>query len=324
MKIELRNEDTFVNQLVQYEVKPFRNNVETLQLNITKKCNQACVHCHVNAGSTRTEEMTLEVIHRILELLDRDNSIKTVDITGGAPELHPHFRYLVKELKLRGKKIINRCNLTVLLLPGQESTAEFLAENKITIIASLPCYLEENVDYQRGNSVYEKSIRALKILNSLGYGKKDSGLILNLVYNPSGDILPGNQKELELDYKRVLKEKYNIEFNHLLTITNMPINRFADQLEKSGKLQSYYDLLKANFNYKAADKIMCKSQVSVGYDGTLYDCDFNQALALPVLSDKNTVWNINDFTEISNTILYGSHCYGCTAGNGSSCQGTLA
>lgn len=323
MNIELIQEETFTKQLIKHKIGTSRRKIETLQLNITRKCNQACIHCHVNAGPTKTEEMTLKVIHRILELLDRENYIKTVDITGGAPELHPHFQYLVKELRLRGKNVIDRCNLTVLLLQEQENTAEFLAKNKTTIIASLPCYLEENVDHQRGDSIYAKSIKALRILNNLGYGIKESELVLNLVYNPLGDFLPGHQQELEAQYKQVLRTEHNIEFNNLITITNMPINRFADQLQKSGRLEAYKNLLKESFNSAAADHIMCKTQISVGWDGTLYDCDFNQALSLPVLSDRNTVWDINHFSEISKSIFFGTHCYGCTAGNGSSCQGKL-
>ncbi len=319
----IRNE-TFVENLKQHEVGLKRNKIKTLQLNITRKCNQVCTHCHVNAGPSQSEEMSIDVINRILHLLDKDNDIITVDITGGAPELNSNFRYLIQELKKRNKNIIDRSNLTVLLEAGQEDTAEFLARNNVAIIASLPCYMEENVDSQRGNSVYKKSIKVLKQLNSLGYGKSGSGLILNLVYNPLGAFLPGNQAELETDYKRVLFIEHGIIFNHLLTITNMPINRYSEVLKEKGGYEEYCNLLASNFNPMVAEAIMCKSQVSVGWNGVLYDCDFNQALGNPILSDNNTILDIDRFSEVSRTIYYNAHCYGCTAGCGSSCQGSLS
>lgn len=314
---------TFVERLKRHGVEIKRNEIETLQLNITRRCNQACSHCHVNAGPTKTEEMSLDVIDRILHLLDLDHTIKTVDITGGAPELNSQFKYLVRELKKRNRNIIDRCNLTVLLETGQEDTAEFLAQNNVTIIASLPCYLEENVDAQRGNSTYIKSIKVLQQLNDLGYGKAESGLTLNLVYNPGGAYLPGNQAELEVDYKQALFAEHGITFNQLLTITNMPINRYSEVLKKEGNYEEYCKLLVSNFNPNIAEKIMCKSQISVGWNGDLYDCDFNQALGIPILSDRNTIMDIEKFSDVSRTIYYNSHCYGCTAGCGSSCQGSL-
>jgi radical SAM/Cys-rich protein len=323
MKVSLTRDNHFIEELKKNEIGFKREQINTLQLNITRRCNQACIHCHVNASPARREEMPLEVIDRILSLLDRDSLIKTVDITGGAPELHPNFRYLIRELKKRDKDIIDRCNLTVLLETGQEDTADFLAENNITVIASLPCYLEENVDYQRGNSTYKKSIKVLKQLNELGYGKAGSGLLLNLVYNPGGAFLPGAQKELEADYKRVLREEHGITFNRLLTIANMPINRYAEFLNQKGQYTDYCNLLVSSFNPDAADKIMCKSQISVGWDGVLYDCDFNQALGISVLSDRNTILELDRFSDITKSICFGSHCYGCTAGCGSSCQGSL-
>ena len=316
--------ESFGEKLKQHEVGLKRSRIEILQLNITKKCNQACTHCHVNAGPNQREEMSMDVINRILHLLDKKNDIKTVDITGGAPELNVNFKYLIQELKKRNKNVIDRCNLTVLLETGQENTAEFLAQNNVAIIASLPCYLEENVDSQRGNSIYKKSIKVLKLLNDLGYGKSENGLILNLVYNPGGAFLPGDQAELEKDYKRVLLAEHGITFNHLLTITNMPINRYSEVLKKEGSYEDYCNLLVSNFNPVAAEKIMCKSQVSVGLNGKLYDCDFNQALGIPILSDKNTILDIDSFSEVSRLISYTSHCYGCTAGCGSSCQGSLS
>lgn len=323
MEMTMQKTNTFLQTLKEHGIYEKRNSIELVQLNITKKCNQSCTHCHVNAGPRRSEEMSLLVIDRILDLLRLHNNVKTVDITGGAPELNTNFKYLVQKLRELNLNIIDRCNLTVLLENGQEDTAKFLAENKVTIIASLPCYTEENVDFQRGNQIFKKSILVLKQLNALGYGKEDSGLLLNLVYNPLGDYLPGDQKNLEDDYRLILKEKYDINFNHLYTITNMPINRFAAKLKQEGKYEDYFNLLYSKFNENAADKIMCKKQISIGLDGKLYDCDFNQAEKLSIYSDKKTIWDIEDLNEISNTITFKSHCFGCTAGNGSSCQGKL-
>lgn len=323
MSIAIIKNETFTEKLKHYGIGAFRNTIEILQLNITKKCNQRCIHCHVNAGPDQTEAMSVSTINRILVLLSRNKSIRTVDITGGAPELHPDFRYLIRRLRELDVKVINRCNLTVLLEDKQEGTAAFLAENKVEIIASLPCYVEANVNYQRGNDIYAKSIKALKRLNDLGYGKEGSELRLNLVYNPLDDYLPGEQKQLEADYKQALKNKHGIDFNHLYTITNMPINRYADTLKREGKLDGYRNLLCSSYNEKAADNVMCKKQVSIGWDGMMYDCDYNQALQIPVFSDRNTIWDIEDFDEISRIITYDTHCFGCTAGYGSSCQGKL-
>lgn len=323
MKVSLTQDEAFTEKLRRHEVNLKRREITTLQLNITRKCNQACIHCHVNAGPAQTEEMPLEVMDRILYLLDGDSMIETIDITGGAPELNSNFRYLIRELKKRNKNIIDRCNLTVLLEDRQEDTAEFLAQNRVTIIASLPCYLEENVDSQRGSSIYKKSIKVLKQLNELGYGKAGSGLILNLVYNPGGAFLPGDQVKLQADYKRVLLSEHGIMFNRLLTVTNMPINRYSEVLKKEGNYEKYYDLLISSFNPASADKIMCKSQVSVGWNGVLYDCDFNQALGVSILSDRNTILELDGFSDVTKSICFGKHCYGCTAGSGSSCQGSL-
>ena len=319
----LIQDEAFADKIRRYEIESKRNKVETLQLNITRKCNQACTHCHVNAGPKRTEEMSIDVMKRILHLLDQDSSIKTVDITGGAPELNTNFRYLIRELKQRKRNIIDRCNLTVLLEKGQEDTADFLAQNNVILIASLPCYTEENVDAQRGNAIYKKSIRVLRKLNAIGYGREQSGRILNLVYNPNGPFLPGLQEELEADFKRELFEEYGITFNQLLTITNMPINRYENVLKREGNYEKYCNMLALNFNPDVAQKMMCKSQVSVGWNGTLYDCDFNQALEIPILSDRNTIMDIYGFSDVSRTIFYGSHCYACAAGCGSSCQGSI-
>lgn len=323
MELTLRQGDTFLQTLEQRGLGVSRNRIDLLQLNISRKCNQSCVHCHVNAGPARTEMMSRNTMDRILEMLKHNKEIKTVDITGGAPELNPNFKYLIQRLKEAEVQIIDRCNLTVLFEEGQETTAEFLAEYKVTIIASLPCYTEENVDAQRGRDIYNKSILALKRLNELGYGKEDSGRVLNLVYNPLGAYLPSNQKQLELEYKQILFEEHGIVFHQLFTITNMPINRFAHMLIKDGKFEEYYNLLSSSFNEKASERIMCKHQLSLRWDGKIFDCDFNQALDIPVRSEKNTIWAIEDFQEVSKKITYARHCYGCTAGCGSSCQGKL-
>jgi len=316
--------EEFDKTLIQYKVNTNRNRIHTLQLNIGKKCNQACAHCHVNAGPSRTEEMTKETIDRIIGLLKASEGITTVDITGGAPELNKNFTYLITELHKLNMNIIDRCNLSVLFEKGQEETASLLAKNKVTISASLPCYTEENVDSQRGKNIYNKSILALKLLNKLGYGQERSDLILNLVYNPLGAYLPVDQEELEADYKRILKAQHGIVFHHLLTITNMPINRFADSLIHNNQFDDYYYLLFTTFNPKTAENVMCKNQLSISWNGELFDCDFNQALNIPISIGRKTVWDIDNFNDICKKISFAKHCYGCTAGNGSSCQGKLA
>lgn len=298
---------------------------EILQVNLGKICNQACRHCHVEAGPKRTEIMTKETVDRILSFLREAPEIHTVDLTGGAPELNPHFRYIVSEVRAMGKKVIDRCNLTVLFEPGQEETADFLCQHQVEITASLPCYQKDNVDRQRGRGVFDKSIEGLKLLNRLGYGKEGTDLVLNLVYNPQGINLPPGQKALEEAYKKELKELFEIEFNHLYTITNMPIKRFLNDLEKSGQLAEYMCLLQNNFNPQAAENVMCRNQISVGWDGQLYDCDFNQMLEIPFGWQKTDVWDIHSLKELeSKKIAFADHCYGCTAGAGSSCGGALS
>lgn len=313
---------SFEKKMEHFNVSKHREATKTLQINLGKRCNQACAHCHVGAGPDCQENMEIETIDRILEMLRKDQHIQVVDITGGAPELNPHFRYLVKSLRELNLKVIDRCNLTVFFEDGQEHMPEFLAEQQVQIIASLPCYSEENVNAQRGQKVFEKSIKALQQLNELGYGKTDTDLQLNLVYNPGGMGLPPEQAMLEKDYKRYLKEDYGIEFNELLTITNMPIKRFRSYLEASGKLTAYETLLADKFNPSAAERIMCRELISVGWDGSLYDCDFNQALDIPVQSCQN-LWDIDGFFEVGSEITFDNHCYGCTAGYGSSCKGAL-
>jgi radical SAM/Cys-rich protein len=299
-----------------------RENTRVLQLNLGKKCNQSCVHCHVNAGPDKLESMDRNTIDRILKIIAKDKFIHTVDITGGAPEMNPNFIYLVTELAKLNIQIIDRCNLTVLFESGLETIPEFLAQNNVRIIASMPCYMEENVDAQRGDNVYHKSIEALKLLNQLGYGKTDGTRILDLVYNPSSAFLPPEQHQLEADYKDYLKREFGIDFNNLLTITNMPINRFADILEREGEYESYCNLLQKEFNAIAASRIMCKELLSISWDGRIFDCDFNQALDIP-LKNVKSIWDINDFNAVEAEISFGNHCFGCTAGSGSSCKGAL-
>jgi radical SAM/Cys-rich protein len=300
-----------------------RREVTTLQINVGKLCNQACHHCHVEAGPKRTEIMPASVAERVLMLLAATPEIQTVDITGGAPELNENFRRLVSESRRMQKQVIDRCNLTVLFEPGLETLAEFLAANNVEITASLPCYTESNVDQQRGKGAFEKSIRALRLLNGIGYGNPESGLALNLVYNPLGASLPPPQEKLEADYKGHLRESFGIEFNRLFTITNMPIKRFADMLAREGRQESYMGLLVNHFNRATVDHVMCLDLVSIGWDGKIYDCDFNQMLDLETPGGKD-IWEIDSFAELANSrIATGSHCFGCTAGAGSSCGGSL-
>jgi radical SAM/Cys-rich protein len=303
-----------------------REETTTLQINVGKFCNQACHHCHVEAGPKRTEIMPPEVANRVLQLLADSPSITSVDITGGAPELNPSFQWIVRESRRLGQHIIDRCNLTVLFEPEQERLAEFLAQHEVEIIASLPCYTAENVDQQRGRGVFEKSIRALQLLNSLGYGLPGSNLSLSLVYNPLGASLPPAQEKLEADYKKHLHEGFGIQFHKLFTLTNMPIKRFAGYLIQSGKYESYMGLLVNHFNPAIVPSLMCRTLVSVGWDGKLYDCDFNQMLDIDMgeWGKSLTIWNLDSFTGLAGSrIATGSHCFGCTAGAGSSCTGSL-
>ncbi len=299
-----------------------RKAIQTLQVNIGKRCNQACSHCHVESSPYRTENMDKKTVDRLLFLLENEPMIQTVDITGGAPELNPYFRYFVRALRDLKKHIIDRCNLTILLEPGQVDTDQFLAENQVEIIASLPCYLKDNVEKQRGKGVFGKSITALKRLNALGYGQDKSGLSLNLVYNPTGPYLPPNQTKLEIEYKHYLYDKFGIRFNRLFTITNMPIKRYADFLKRRHYWESYTQLLRDHFNPDSVHHVMCGSLISVGWDGQLYDCDFNQMLEIPLSGRGQTLWDIQRF-ESGDNIAVGDHCFGCTAGSGSSCGGAL-
>jgi radical SAM/Cys-rich protein len=303
-----------------------RRRLEILQLNLGYKCNQSCLHCHVNAGPTRTETMSRETIGDALAFLGV-SGVKTLDITGGAPELHPHFRELVVRARELGVRVIDRCNLTILEEPRQEDLAVFLKDNQVEIIASLPCYTEELVDRQRGKGVYEKSIRALQRLNSLGYGAPGGALVLNLVYNPQGPSLPPDQATLEADYKRVLGGQHGIVFNRLLAIANMPIQRFGSTLVSKGQFDEYMALLHRSHRPENLDAVMCRDTLSVDWQGALYDCDFNQMLGLPLRLEGRKRAQLSELIGrdlAGNPIAVRDHCYGCTAGQGSSCAGALA
>jgi len=300
-----------------------RHALEILQVNLGYKCNMSCVHCHVNAGPSRTEMMDSETLALIPEVLAA-RALHTLDLTGGAPELHEAFRWLVRAARAQDCKVIDRCNLTILFEPGQEDLAEFLAEQQVEIVASLPCYSLENVDKQRGKGTFDKSILALQKLNALGYGLPNTGLVLNLVFNPQGASLPPDQATLEADYKRELLQHFGIYFNQLLAITNMPIQRFGSMLISKGQFNDYLRLLHENFAAANLATVMCRNLVSVDWQGFLYDCDFNQQLgiALPGLGRPH----LRDLLQqniAGQAIRVADHCYGCTAGQGSSCGGAL-
>ena len=300
-----------------------KGSIKTLQINIGYKCNQACNHCHVNSSPSRTEMMSDEIVFLIPKILEK-YKIKTLDITGGAPEMHPEFRNLIRILKNKQVDIIDRCNLTIFYEKGYQDLPKFLADNKVKITASLPCYEKENVNKQRGFGVFEKSINAIKKLNDLGYGKSDNGLELNLVYNPVNPILPPSQEKLEADYKKNLYKNYKIIFNNLYTITNMPINRYADHLRRNGEIDKYFELLKKSFNKNNLDNLMCKDTLSISWDGKIYDCDFNQQIKLQSNKGPKTIFDlIKETYNFSQDIAVNNHCFACTAGAGSSCGGTL-
>lgn len=301
-----------------------RAETEILQVNVGKRCNQTCSHCHVDAGPNRREIMTRETAEAAMRLLDIFPSIHTIDITGGAPELNENFRWMAEEGRRRGLKVVDRCNLTVLFQPGQEDLADFLAGNRIDIVASLPCYLESNVDKQRGKGVYTKSIKALRLLNEKGYGK-GTGLELSLVYNPVGFGLPPAQEELEQDYKRELNERFGVVFDSLITITNMPISRFKKFLHANGQYDAYVRKLVDAFNPATVPGLMCRNTLSIGWDGFLYDCDFNQMLDRRIGSGEPLrVETLAPEQLHAIEIATDRHCFGCTAGAGSSCGGALA
>lgn len=317
----------FRSTLSRYGHRPLDRGLPvTVQLNVGKLCNQACHHCHVNAGPRRTEIMSPPTAKTIVGLLERSDSVEFVDLTGGAPELIPSFRYLVENIRRLGRRIIVRCNLTVVFEPNMGWLPAFYRDNGVDLVCSLPCYSESNVDAQRGNGVFGKSVRALRLLNSLGYGRSGSELRLDLVYNPVGDTLPPAQEELERMFRKELASSLGIEFHRLLTITNMPISRFAEQLERRGQYDRYMALLVNHFNPSTVEALMCRRMLSVSWDGGLYDCDFNQMLEIPLAAGRplTTVDDIQSFADLAGTpITTASHCFGCTAGTGSSCGGSL-
>jgi radical SAM/Cys-rich protein len=317
---------TFASTLARFGLPRLRRTAPTtLQANVGKRCDLACHHCHVEAGPKRSETMDARTASRVLELLARDPGLATLDLTGGAPELCAQFRPLVEGARALGRAVIDRCNLTVLFLPGQSDTAEFLARHGVRIVASLPCYTQENVEQQRGRGVFAQSIAALKRLGSLGYGRPGSPLGLDLVYNPLGASLPPDQGELEDRYRKELRELFGIEFHHLYTITNVPIRRFAHALAREGREAEYLALLVSHFNPAIVPELMCRHLVSVGWDGALYDCDFNQMLDLPLAGRRRSVWDVESLLALEDEpVATGSHCHACTAGAGSSCGGALA
>jgi radical SAM/Cys-rich protein len=312
--------------LEQIPFPPLRHRrLTTLQVNVGYRCNQSCVHCHVNASPHRTEEMSAEVADAVLAFLERGR-IATLDITGGAPELNPHFRRMVASARDMGATVMDRCNLTILEVPGQEDLAEFLAAQQVAVVASMPCYLEGNVEQQRGKGVFAGSIRGLRRLNALGYGREGSGLELNLVYNPQGPSLPPPQQALEADYRRVLGEQYGIVFNGLYTLANMPIQRFGSMLISKGEFARYLDLLQHAHVDANLDNVMCRDLISVDWRGYLYDCDFNQMLDMPLMRRDGARIHISEASadELDGRpVRVAGHCYGCTAGQGSSCGGAL-
>jgi radical SAM/Cys-rich protein len=299
--------------------------IDTIQVNVGKLCNQTCTHCHVDAGPTRTEIMTRETAEAVLDVVRRYPELRTVDITGGAPEMNPHFEFLVGQCRAMGRHVMDRCNLTVFFVRGKQHLPQFLADHRVEVIASLPCYLEENVEQQRGKGVYGRSIEALRLLNTLGYGIEGTGLVLNLVYNPLGPNLPPPQAGLEADYRDELAKRFGIRFNRLYAITNMPISRFLDDLHRSGQYEAYMEKLIASFNPASVDGLMCRNLISVNWDGRLSDCDFNQMLDLPVDGAAPQTIREFDLARLARRrVVTGMHCYGCTAGAGSSCGGAIA
>jgi radical SAM/Cys-rich protein len=302
-----------------------RRAVDVLQVNMGRYCNLACIHCHVESGPTRKEMMSRENVEEVLSFLAR-TEIPTLDITGGAPELHPDFDYLVAAARRLGRHVMDRCNLTVIFEPGKEYLPEFFQRHRVELVCSLPCYSQENVDKQRGKGTFDSSIRALQRFNEVGYGQAESGLVLNLVYNPVGPHLPPPQNKLEQDYKRILREQFGIIFNHLFCLTNMPITRYATHLKLRGEYDRYVELLETDFNEVTLDQVMCRNLISIGWEGLVYDCDFNQMLNLPLRDRAGKPLDIASLAleqVVNRPITVGDHCYACTAGCGSSCGGAL-
>lgn len=314
----------FESRLAASQLFPLRaTGIRVLQLNVGKLCNQTCKHCHVDAGPDRTEQMSRATAKACLSALAQTD-IPTVDITGGAPELNPQFRWIVEQARALGRHVMDRCNLSVLLLPSQQDLGAFLAAHQVEVVASLPSYRASQTDAQRGDGIFDKSIEGLRHLNALGYGQPGTGLALNLVYNPVGAFLPPKQEAIETQFRKELRERHGVVFTHLYTITNMPVSRYLDWLFESGNYEAYMERLAAAFNPTAAAGVMCRTTLSVGWDGTLYDCDFNQMLELTV--DHGAPRHIRDFEAAQldhRTIVTRNHCYGCTAGSGSSCGGAV-
>ena len=302
-----------------------RRAIDVLQVNLGRYCNLACIHCHVESGPTRKEMMSRENVDAVLSFLARAE-IPTLDITGGAPELHHDFDYLVESARTLGRHVMDRCNLTVIFEPGKEYLPEFFRRHQVELVCSLPCYSQENVDKQRGKGTFDSSIRALRRFNEVGYGQDDSGLVLNLVYNPVGPHLPPAQNKLEQDYRRILGEQFGIIFNQLFCLTNMPITRYATHLKLRGEYDRYVELLESNFNAATLDQVMCRNLISIGWEGSVYDCDFNQMLDLPLRDHAGKPLDISSLAldqVVNRAITVGDHCYACTAGCGSSCGGAL-
>lgn len=321
----IQNLPKFGEKLDEFHLMPFKpTGIEIFQVNVGYMCNQTCKHCHVDAGPDRKEIMTRETMQYCLEAL-AGSDIKTVDLTGGAPEMNPDFRWFVEKIRELGKHVMVRSNLTILTVNKKyRKLPQFFAEQGVEVISSLPYYLKRNTDRQRGEGVFEKSIEALRMLNEVGYGKKETDLILDLVYNPVGAFLPPDQNQVKQDYKRELKRRYDLEFNNLYTITNMPISRFLEFLLISGNYEEYMEKLVTSFNPAAAQGVMCRNTISISWDGSIYDCDFNQMLEIPV--EKSSPQHVRDFDEYrlnDRNIMIDQHCYGCTAGAGSSCGGAI-
>lgn len=317
--------NAFERHLAAKGAVPLRRTLtQILQVNLGKLCNMACQHCHVEAGPLRTEVMTSDTAARVMHLLRRNPTVQLLDLTGGAPELNPNFQSLVTTARSLGMRVVDRCNLTVFFEPGMEGLPRFFAANQVDVVASLPCYQAANVEKQRGKGAFDKSVHALRKLNALGYGQPQSSLKLTLVYNPVGASLPPPQAKLEARYREELGRLFGIQFTDLITITNMPIRRFRHALERDGALETYHHLLLENFNLGTVDAVMCRSLLSVGWDGQLYDCDFNQMLDMPLGNKPRSIWDFEDLSDFHNqAIATDSHCFGCTAGAGSSCSGAL-
>ena len=316
---------SFTERLQSNGLTLSRRAVDVLQVNLGRYCNLACIHCHVESGPTRKEMMSRETVDAVLDFL-ATTEIPTLDITGGAPELHRDFDYLVESARGLGRHVMDRCNLTVIFESGKDYLPEFFKLHQVELVCSLPCYSEENVDKQRGKGTFESSIRALQRLNEIGYGQPGGDLVLNLVYNPVGPHLPPPQEQLEQDYKRILREQFGILFNHLYCLSNMAITRYATHLKLRGEYDRYVELLETNFNAVTLDRVMCRDLISIGWNGLVYDCDFNQMLDMPLLDDTGNALHIASLSldEVLNrAIQVGDHCYACSAGSGSSCGGAL-